>query len=168
MMMKKKKIKKYNICCEFSSIFLTFFSMFFDMQDRSNNRLKMVPCGCPGDPWGLPGTFQGTVRARFPAKLAIHMKNWPFCNVPGMSRAAPGNPADPQNSTKIWIVAKKDRSKHVFLWIFVHKHGFLAFCKIFHRFSTRKQSKINEKKRCMFYCGACFFNMATLTKHCIL
>ena len=131
--------------------------MFFDMQDRSNNRLKMVPCGCLGDPWGLPGTFQGTVRARFPAKLAIHVKNWPFWNVPGMSRAAPGNPADPQKSTKNWIVAKKDRSKHVFLWIFVHKHGFLAFCKIFHRFSTRKQRKINEKKRCIFYCGACFF-----------
>ena len=75
-----------------------------------------------------------------------------------MSQAAPGNPADPQKSTENWIVAKKDRSKYVFLWIFVHKHGFLAFCKIFHRFSTRKQRKINEKKTVYFLLRRLFFS----------
>ena len=76
------------------------FSMFFDMQDRSNNRLKMgtlwVPGGPLGTPWNLPGDRPGPFSGEIGytcEKLTILERSR---DVPG----CPGNPADPQKSTK--------------------------------------------------------------------
>ena len=128
----------------------------------------MVPCGCPGDPWGLLGTFWEPVRDRFQAKLTINERNWRFWDVPGTSRAASGDPGIPKSSLKIELLLKKVGPTVIFLSIFVRKYSFHDFLRFFIDFPPENTEKSVKKAMYIFTAAVVFFNMATLTKHRIL
>ena len=133
------------------------FSFVFDVQNRSENRRKIVPWGRlggpPGPSWGLPEAS----RTRFWANFTMNENNERFCEFSGSSRDGPGDPGGAQKFAKNRFFAKKRRSERAFSSIFVHKAGFHAFCMIFRRFFSKNRWKINEKNDAFFRIVACFF-----------
>ena len=87
------------------------------------NRFKMVSGRCLGDVQGIPGAFRGPVRAGFQTQLQIEARIKGFWEAPRTSREAPGDPEEPQKSSKnrvFWL-------KRTFqTWIFA---DFCAQCR---------------------------------------
>ena len=133
------------------------FSFVFDVQNRSENRRKIVPRGRLGGPPGPPEAARRPLGLVFGRNSPWMRKMSDFVNFLGRPGTALGTLGEPKNSLKIDFLLKKRRSERAFSSIFVHKAGFHAFCTIFRRFFSKNRWKINEKNDTFFRLVACFF-----------
>ena len=134
---------------------------------------KSIQNGALGGPWVTPGASLGPPRELSGLDFR---RNWRCLKkmtnsgrLPGRPGRSPGTQRDSKNRLKIGVLLQKGIRDVIFLWILVQMtvlHVFFAwFCIDFAR-------KINEKviRKTICFCIALFdfWNMATLTKHCIL
>ena len=141
-------------------IFNTFcmFSFAFDVQNRSENRRKIVPWGRlggpPGPSWGLPEAAW----ARFRTQFTMNEKNERFCEFSGSSRDGPGDPGGAPKFAKNRFFAKKRRSDRAFSSIFCAQSWFPRFLHDFPSIFLEKSMKNQSKKRWVFSHHRVFFS----------
>ena len=128
------------------------------MQNRSENRRKIVPWGRlggpPGPSWGLPEA----VRARFRAQFTMNEKNERFCEFSGSSRDDPGDPGGAQKFAKNRFFAKKPAFRTCFFVDFCAQSWFPRFLHDFPSIFLEKSMKNQWKKRCVFSHRRLFFS----------
>ena len=134
------------------------FSFAFDVQNRSENRRKLVPWGRlggpPGPSWGLPEA----ARARFRAQFTMNEKNERFCEFSGLSRDGPGDPGGAQKFAKHRFFAKKTAFRTCFFVDFCARSWFPRFLHDFSSIFLEKSMKNQWKKRCVFSYRRLFFS----------
>ena len=133
------------------------FSFVFDVQNRSENRRKIVPWGRlggpPGPSWGLPEA----ARARFRAQFTMNEKNERFCEFSGSSRDGPGDPGGAQKFAKKRFLAKKTAFRTCFFVDFCARSWFPRFLHDFPSIFLEKSMKDQWKNDAFFRIVACSF-----------
>ena len=135
------------------------------MPESKQNGLKIVSTWCPK---GVE--MEAAAKVMF-AKLQNYIKSCPgavFVDVARPFWTFPRTRRDSQNPLRIDFSLKNQVPNVFFLLIFVRIIVRHDFASILHRFFTENQGKIVEKINVFFVSIACFSNIATLTKHCIL
>ena len=89
-------------------------------------------------------------------------------NFLGRPGTALGTLGEPKNSLKIDFLLKNGVPNVLFRRFLCTKLVSTLFARIFIDFSRKIDEKSMKKTRCFFTSPLVFFNMATLTKHCIL